>query len=115
LSQLLPLWQQINKQPKVLCHHDLSIANLLFLSDNIVFADWEYAALGNPLLDIAFCFEANQWSKEIEKRFCDAYSKHTDANRTNEVWEKVQLFRPLAIHTNRLWQRAAAKIRVQPE
>lgn len=36
----------------VICHHDLVAENILLTPQGLIFIDWEYAALGHPLLDL---------------------------------------------------------------
>ena len=42
-------------EDKVLCHHDWHRGNLIQTKNELILLDWEYAALGDPLIDIA-CF-----------------------------------------------------------
>lgn len=35
------------------CHHDPNPDNVMFRSEKVIMIDWEYAALGNPVMDLA--------------------------------------------------------------
>ncbi len=50
---------------KTLCHGDYNYANVLFLEDgNLRIIDWEYAAMGDPLMDVALYGNYSYMSRE---------------------------------------------------
>ncbi|MCB1646312.1 MAG: phosphotransferase [Pseudomonadales bacterium] len=60
-------WQALHRVDRFLpdqtepafCHNDLNPANIIVSGNTLQLLDWEYAALGNPLFDLAvFCHEA---------------------------------------------------------
>ena len=49
---------------------------------NIIFIDWEYSTLGDPLIDLAYIFTQNQLSQETRHNFLEIYEKlsHSQIN-----------------------------------
>lgn len=62
-----------DKNDLVLCHNDLVKDNLLFKFDDVVFIDWEYSAMNNPLFDLASFISENNLSNEQEDLFLNKY------------------------------------------
>lgn len=53
-----------------ICHHDPNSNNVLFLKERVVMIDWEYAALGNPVIDLAGL--VHEWAlsrTEVSQKF----------------------------------------------
>jgi thiamine kinase-like enzyme len=64
-------------EDKVLCHHDWHEGNLIMTNNELILLDWEYAAIGDPLIDIA-CFINGLELKEPE---INTISKMFNLNR----------------------------------
>jgi len=49
-------------------HGDLVFSNIILTEkrENLVFIDWEYSTLGNPLIDLAYLFSQNQVSLKLQ-------------------------------------------------
>jgi thiamine kinase-like enzyme len=64
--------KDLNK--KVLCHNDIVKGNLLFKGDLVNLIDYEFAALNNPLFDLAsFISENNIEDERLKLTFLRAY------------------------------------------
>ncbi|MGF1685764.1 phosphotransferase [Photobacterium japonica] len=70
-ADLCALHQQFQYQPPkpwfaaTCCHHDLGAYNVIIPpSGDPTVIDWEYAAAGDPSLDLALTISANQWDVE---------------------------------------------------
>ena len=48
---------QLDSEPPVFCHNDLSSHNVGWLGDRLLAIDWEYAAMGSPHYDVASASE----------------------------------------------------------
>ena len=84
-----------------LCHHDVHVGNIIGL-DRLLLIDWEYAALGDPLFDLATVIEHHGLSETQVTEFLAAYSQgeiHLDNAR-------LALYRQLYIMLCQLWQAA---------
>lgn len=62
-----------SKTPMTLCHNDLVKDNLLFKFNDVIFIDWEYAAMNNPYFDLASFISENNLSAEQEEFFLTKY------------------------------------------
>lgn len=69
--KLLASLQQI--LPSCLCHNDLISANILSNNQNLYFLDWEYAAVNNPLFELAVITQGNQLSETNQQYFLEQY------------------------------------------
>ena len=58
--------------PQCLCHNDLSSANIIE-GRGLTFIDWEYAAIGDPMFDLATIAEHHHFDKLRTKTLLDAY------------------------------------------
>ena len=58
----------------MLCHNDPIASNFLFDGKKLQFIDWEYAALGNPLIDLVVVIQNLQLSAQQEQVFLAQYS-----------------------------------------
>jgi len=77
------------KTPMTICHNDLVKDNLLFKFNGLVLIDWEYAAMNNPLFDLASFVSENNLSEEQEDFFLKKYFGY----KYNSIKKKrVELF-----------------------
>lgn len=77
-QELITKIQKINNSElKSRIHGDLVFSNILLTSDqtNIVFIDWEYSTLADPLIDLAYLFTQNQIPLQIQKILLGVYEK----------------------------------------
>ncbi len=69
-----------------LCHNDLVIANIVETTEQkICFLDWEYAAVNEPLFELAVIFKGNQLSEESRRYFLQAYLGDESYQITEEL------------------------------
>lgn len=62
---------------QVLCHHDLSVSHVLLTANGIKIIDWEYAAWGDRLTDIASTITINRLSAQQADWLVDDYQRLT--------------------------------------
>lgn len=86
-----------------LCHNDLLTANRLWSGDGLYALDWEYAAMGHPLFDLAVICEGDQLSEEDCRYLLERYCGGQVVNdETRERFDNARgVYRVLAD----LWQR----------
>ena len=66
MNELLELIENTEK-PHVLCHIDLVPDNFIINGNDVHLIDWEYAAMCDPLIDIAmFAIYAHYDNEELE-------------------------------------------------
>jgi thiamine kinase-like enzyme len=86
---------------RCLCHHDAHAGNLLGSSQPL-FVDWEYAALGMPLLDLAVVCRFHQ----LGPRQCRQLLEAWDASATDTDYQQLLLFGRFYDALVKLWQAA---------
>ncbi len=91
-------------------HGDLVLSNI-FLTENkknVVFIDWEYSTLGDPLIDLAYLLSQNQISHNVQQIIIEAYNSklkiHVDRDELKLYYDLMILMSGLwyAIHAARL-------------
>jgi len=89
-------------ESKVRIHGDLVFSNILLTSDqaNIVFIDWEYSTLADPLIDLAYLFTQNHIPLHIQKLLVKVYEKKQNT-RVNTVL--LELYSELMNLMSALW------------
>lgn len=88
---------------RCLCHHDPHAGNLVG-RQRLVFIDWEYAALGEPLFDLAAVAAYHRLRPDQCRRLLAAWS--TGAGQAD--YQKLLLFRRFYSALARLWGLAVA-------
>lgn len=86
LSQQARHWQQQLWQlgpPPCLCHHDPSPANILDDGQQLWLLDFEYAALGSPLFDLAAV--SADWPERERQALIEAYGQHAELAAVNPL------------------------------
>jgi aminoglycoside phosphotransferase (APT) family kinase protein len=63
-----------------LCHHDLHHANVLDTGTGLVVVDWEYAGLGDPIMDLAGFASYQRLVADGETMLVDAYGASPSVN-----------------------------------
>ena len=66
-------------QPPVICHFDLLPPNLLVGPDGWTFLDWEFAAGGDPLIDLATLIEGMELRGNAAKALLAGYGQPVDS------------------------------------
>lgn len=79
-TQLLLKKVQQYQPPKdlSLCHFDIHPGNLLISDSGLKLLDWEYASLGDRLIDIACVLEGFQLNNSKQKQFLNAFNLSTE-------------------------------------
>lgn len=88
--------------PWVLCHHDPHLGNVI--GDPGVFIDWEYAALGHPLFDLAFVIEYHALDERSKASLLTGWSGETPPVPLQELDD----FRAFVADVNALWAMAVS-------
>lgn len=89
--------------PGCLCHHDPVAANIVGRRHTVLI-DWEYAALGDPLFDLAVVARHHRLPKRAVAQFAAAYF-----NGVGRVpWARLDRFRALYDCVYALWVGAVA-------
>lgn len=95
---LAPLWPFPQRNPTVLLHGDFWPGNILWKDGQLVaIIDWEDAALGDPLADVANCRLEILWAFGIDamQMFTHQYQSLTTIDFTNlPYWDLCAALRP---------------------
>ena len=94
-NQIITLLTQCEERPHVLCHNDLHLGNIIE-GNELVFIDWEYAGLGNPLFDVSSILQSLQLSGDQSDVFLKAYFGEPTA-RENEDIQRFKLIHDLLL------------------
>jgi thiamine kinase len=74
-----------------LCHNDLNAANILESQSNhhsqLCFLDWEYAAVSDPLFELAVICVSNELSDADKQYFLQAYMGSTQAQQVSLTFD----------------------------
>ena len=97
-NEIISLYSECEQRPSVLCHNDLHSGNILE-SDKLVFIDWEYAGLGNPLFDVSSILQYHQLSDEHTELFLNAYCGEVSPRER----EDIQRFKSIQDRLLALW------------
>lgn len=93
--------------PDTCCHHDLGFYNLIQRpGGELAVIDWEYAAAGDPMLDLALTVQANQLDVTIAAQH---YCRYLGAD-PELVSEAVQQWLPWCDFLAMLWYYAGANL-----
>jgi thiamine kinase-like enzyme len=84
----------------VLCHHDPHLGNVI--GEPGVLIDWEYAALGHPLFDLAFVIEYHALDGQAESALLAGWAGEDPPVSLQPLGD----FRELVAGVNDLWLRA---------
>ncbi len=83
-------------------HGDLVLSNIILAENikDIVFIDWEYSTLGDPLIDLAYLLSQNQISQNLQQIIIKNYNKKLkiQVNRA-----KLKVYYDLMILMSGLW------------
>ncbi|TDP00481.1 phosphotransferase [Marinomonas balearica] len=70
---------------EVLCHNDLNPKNILLNEKEVWFIDWEYAALGDPLFDLAVVSRSHNLNIDQQKVLINAYDETLEIEDTLDI------------------------------
>lgn len=97
IDSLLEMLAQ-HQTPLVLCHNDLLNANRITSSGTLYALDWEYAATGSALFDLAVIIEGDCLSETAADQLLEAYfqrdpapQEHLAINRNRAVYLYLEL------------------------
>jgi len=82
-----------------LCHNDLLAANIMDDGQRLWLIDWEYAAIGNPLFDLASISANCGLPDELEARLLEVYSGAFD----HEELHQVHVLKTVSLLREALW------------
>jgi cytidylate kinase len=75
-KQIADAWWNEGETPRTICHGDARPANLLFHEDQASLIDFEYAGLGDPVIDLARFVANSALTKYEELCLLDSYAEH---------------------------------------
>lgn len=87
-----------------LCHNDLLAANRLWHGEKLFALDWEYAAMGDPLFDLAAVCEGDALTDEDCNALLQCY--YGDADPPASLAQRLADNRLVYRHLSHLWERA---------
>ncbi len=103
-----PLMEQTGQGPATLCHNDPIPANVIGLRRPVLI-DWEYAARGDPLFDLAVVAQHHVLPEAAVARFAAAYF----GGLLQVPWHRLRASRALYDHVLCLWLMAfGTKVRL---
>ena len=85
----------------VLCHNDLLRANRLRCNNKLLALDWEYAAMGDPLFDLATVIEGDELDEAQASRLLSTW---LDAAPTQQDQQRLEDNRLVYRELNELWE-----------
>ncbi len=97
-NEIISLYSECENRPAVLCHNDLHSGNIIE-SDKLIFIDWEYAGLGNPLFDVSSILQYHQLSDTRTELFLNAYCGEVSQRER----EDIQRFKSIQDRLLALW------------
>ncbi len=82
--------------PPCLCHNDLISANIIE-GQALVLIDWEYAAIGDPMFDLAIVAEHHRFDQELASGLLNAYFGEVRAEDTRRLSRYRSLYKRLLV------------------
>lgn len=90
---------------QIVGHHDLHRENIIVQADgSLKLLDWEYAAISNPALELAFMFANNDFNEKQQRYFLRRYT-HSNSliGQDRTFTQSINLYLPWVKLLNRLW------------
>ena len=90
---------------QIVGHHDLHRENIIVQADgSLKLLDWEYAAISNPALELAFMFANNDFNEKQQRYFLRRYM-HSNRllGKDRTFTQSIKLYLPWVKLLNRLW------------
>lgn len=84
---------------EALCHHDIHPGNILKCGDRYVLIDWEYAAMSDPLYDVASVASIAFWNDAQTEQLLKEYNPYS----TEEDLQRIKQLRKLSDIRWYLW------------
>ena len=83
-------------------HGDLVLSNIILTRDkkDVVFIDWEYSTLGDPLIDLAYLLSQNQISSDVQRGIIGNYERKLNVQVDHA---ELRLYYDLMILMSGLW------------
>ncbi|MDJ0879277.1 MAG: phosphotransferase [Halieaceae bacterium] len=102
-AALVEASDRLEPVPLALCHNDLLCANRLAGKQGLLALDWEYAAMGDPLFDLAVVIEGDGLTaEEALALHCAWLGEEPDEPAQSRLANQRTIYRELAS----LWERA---------
>ncbi len=95
-------------------HGDLVLSNLILTKNKkkIVFIDWEYSTLADPLIDLAYLISQNNLPVQVQKTIIESYEVHLDFHIDHT---KLRVYCDLMDLMSGLWYAIhAARLKLMP-
>ena len=89
-DQIISLLDKCEERPQVLCHNDLHSGNIL-VADELIFIDWEYAGLGNPLFDVSSILQSLELSDSQSENFLNTYFEKVTSQDLEDIHRFKQI------------------------
>ncbi|KAE9529340.1 phosphotransferase [Testudinibacter aquarius] len=102
LDKLTPFQEN---EIQVVAHHDLHLQNLVNSQNSgLSIIDWEYAALSNPALELAFFFASNNLTEKQQRYFLAQYLKNNSLISEDRTFtQSIASYFPWVKLLNQLW------------
>ena len=72
-NRIFEIYNKIYNKNKCFCHCDFYRPNILIKNDDIILIDWEYSAMSNPFVDVAYYIVDAMYDFESAKSFIIKY------------------------------------------
>ncbi len=107
-SVLVEACDRLAPTEMVLCHNDLLSTNRLVSDNRLLALDWEYAAMGDPLFDLAVIIEGDGLTDDEAFALHEAWLGDTpDEDSRMRLANQRTIYRELAA----LWERALSALK----
>lgn len=81
------------------CHNDMVCANIIDTGNRLFLLDWEYAAMGDPLFDVAVIVHNHQLDEQQMSYFLECYSGTIDSATRKQFLSNYAIY----IYIDMLW------------
>lgn len=94
VENILSELEAIASRTPVVCHNDVTAANVID-DGQLHLIDWEFAALGDPLFDLAVVVAHYELDAKTTQYFLDAYPGGSDANAYADLIRWCEVYKNL--------------------
>lgn len=111
-SRMRPILAQAQQfsGPARLCHNDLMLANLIDSGDQLYALDWEYAAMGDPMFDLAVIAHNHQLNHDQVQWLLCCYFGEID----DQVHRHFSAVLAVYVYLDCLWYAVQGSVGAQP-